>query len=131
LDKETSHITRNLSNRVCSYYSLATDLSGYSIKDEEKGWLDDIPPSLLDILKYVGKYYVPFLLANQAALKREEKQFAFEIEPGVRWEQPTFKYQSKCLDWLRESFQAVKDKKTLLAQLKGTGIEQMFAVSQL
>ena len=131
LDPKTSTITRSLSNRVCSWYSLTTDLSGLSLKDQDKGWITDIPPTLFQLLADVGKYYVPLLIANQVAYKKGEKEFSFKIDSGVTWTQPTFRYQSKCLDCLRETFESLTRKDDVLKALSGTGIEQLFTTSSL
>ena len=50
--------------------------------------------------------YAPFLLANAKALAKGEKSFRTEID-GRPWEQPSFPYQGKCLQWTRDEFAAL------------------------
>ena len=48
-----------------------------------------------------GRVYVPFLLANAAALASGAERVECEID-GKPWVQQPFPYQGKCLQWLRE-----------------------------
>eukprot|EP00747_Dinoflagellata_sp_TGD_P210665 gnl/TRDRNA2_/TRDRNA2_83926_c0_seq2.p1 gnl/TRDRNA2_/TRDRNA2_83926_c0~~gnl/TRDRNA2_/TRDRNA2_83926_c0_seq2.p1 ORF type:complete len:380 (+),score=52.90 gnl/TRDRNA2_/TRDRNA2_83926_c0_seq2:46-1185(+) len=129
LDRETSALTRAHSQRVCSWYASAQDLSGYSVADESAGWIDpakELPPTLKAIFQDVGRLYVPFLLANASALKSGKEAFSVKLDGGtVLWEQPTFKYQAKCLGWLREAFQSMSaaDQRWVLTAVAGTGTE--------
>ena len=59
LDPETSRMTRAMSGRVCAWYTYCVDLSGYSVADENVGWINTdaatpLPPTLVAILKLVG-----------------------------------------------------------------------------
>ena len=127
LDPNTSHITRTVSPRVCSWYSYCADLSGLSVLDESKGWFDaskPLPDTFIDLLKLVGKWYVPYLIANDSAFKGGRKSFEIELNDGnISWKQPTFKYQSKCLEWLRGKYLALSsfDKSRIDMALNCTG----------
>lgn len=123
LDPNTSSKTRDLSARVCAWYNTSFDLSGLSIKDESAGWLTSIPPTLYAILETVYKYYIPFLKANAKALNANQKQFSFEIQSGVKWEQPTFKYQAKCLQHLQDAYAMVKDDPWLRKECQGLKLD--------
>ena len=108
------------------------DLSGLSVASEGAGWIDpaeQIPATLKSILREVGRFYVPFMLANNAAVRRKEKEVQCALDGGaVQWVQPAFKYQSKCLVWLRERFAALsaEDERWVRVALRGTGCEVLF-----
>lgn len=127
LDRRTSDLTRARAPRVCAWYNTAIDLSGLSVVDEGAGWASTespVPPTLAAILRDVGRFYTPFLLANDAHFRRGDKTFACRLDGGrVEWRQPTFKYQSKCLGWIREEFGRLDaaSRKWVLAQLEPAG----------
>lgn len=72
---------------------------------------DDAPlkPVVEALLAEIGKVYVPFLRANEAAAQAGEETFAFEVD-GDPYEQGTFKYQLKCLADLRSRYAELSDK---------------------
>ncbi len=97
------------------------DVSG----EEEGTWIapeDPLPETVTDLLKIVGDVYFPFLLANAAALEKEEETFSVTLM-GATYEQGVFKYQAKCLKWLRDEYASLvgeaKDKADVV--LKDTG----------
>ena len=61
------------------------------------------------LLAEVGRVYVPFLLANEAAVLAEQKTFRIEID-GMPYEQGTFKYQIKCLADMRRRYARIEGK---------------------
>ena len=132
LDRETSHLTREISGRVCAWYSYSADLSGLSVVDENNGWLDankPLPDTFKALLQLVGKWYVPFFIANDIEFKRGNDTFECKLNDGkVAWEQPTFKYQSKCLDWICAQYNAldVASKTFVNKALNGTGCMELF-----
>jgi hypothetical protein len=68
-------------------------------------------------------------LANAEAVSAGKADFETQID-GRAWTQPTFPYQAKCLQWLRESYAALgsSDRALADAAFKGTGCEAMFAL---
>ena len=101
-----------------------------------------LPPTLTAILHEVGRCYAPFMLANDAAVRAGEpdvvaamdvvdRPHALRDGAGRRlvWRQPSFKYQSKCLGWLRASHARLPaDAMAWVgAVLDGTGCEALLA----
>ena len=112
--------------RVYAWTDIVDDLSGAPAPDD--GWLsaDDVRDALGELLAEVGRVYVPALLANAQALVAGEEQFATTID-GRPWEQPTFPYQGKCLQWIRDEYAALEpaDAKRVRAVFEGTGCEPL------
>lgn len=102
-----------------------------SILDENEGWFDaeNLPPTLLAIIEEVGRMYAPFMLGNAAAVDAGEREVDCLIDGGkVRWRQASFKYQHKCVGWLRDHYVSLPkaDRATVDGVMAGTGCEEMF-----
>lgn len=63
-------------------------------------------PMVEPILALIGEVYLPFLVANAAALEAGEAEVRFTAM-GHRFVQPPFRYQAKCLAELRRAWAAV------------------------
>lgn len=96
-------VTLQTSPRAYAWVELMEDLSGLEVGDG--GWFDadKIPPTIVALLKEVGRVYAPALLANAAAIAQGKESFETEID-GKRWTQQTFPYQAKCLQWIRNAY---------------------------
>jgi len=80
------------------------DMSGVDGEwDSADAPLPAIIPALLSV---IGQVYLPFLIANAAALEAGEDLVRFEAM-GLPYEQGVFKYQAKCLADLRARLAAV------------------------
>ncbi|CAJ1457908.1 unnamed protein product [Effrenium voratum] len=97
---------------VMAWVMKVDDLSGLEVPEDA---LHDVSPdwrppkSVMDMLSLCGETYMPFLLANEAAIKSGEKQVKVAIRNGVATHvQPTFKYQVLCLQVLREEFNKLR-----------------------
>jgi glutathione S-transferase len=113
--------------RVVAWVDDVDDLSGVEADDD--AWLrrDAVPATLRALLAEVGRVYVPFLLANAAALARRAAAVECTID-GRAWTQRPFPYQAKCLGWLREAWAALgaEDRAAARRLLDGTGCERVF-----
>ena len=87
---------------------------------------DITPETLKEILSELGRVYVPALLANAKAVQAGEKTWSTEID-GQLWEQRSFPYQAKCLQWINERYQSLSesDRVRVNTLLNETGCEEM------
>jgi glutathione S-transferase len=113
--------------RVVAWVDVVEDLSGLEPQDD--GWLDAtaVPSSVRALLAEIGRVYVPFLLANAAALDRGAARVECTID-GRAWVQKPFPYQRKCLGWLRGGREALAadERRRLDDAFAGTGCEALF-----
>ena len=114
--------------RMVNWVERTDDLSWWDVSGDE-GWAgrDAIPATTLALLPEIGRTYVPFLLANDAALAAGDETFSCVID-GHGYSQGTFVYQRKCLAWIREQYATlnVADRADVDALLAGTGCEALF-----
>ena len=125
-DPTSRAIAHQISPRTVGYTGLLEDQTGLEPKVTDWTNTDDMPETLKDILKEVGRVYVPALLANAKALQAGAKEWQTEID-GSRWTQQTFNYQGKCLHWINAEYQARgEDHRTRIDRLlAGTGCEHI------
>jgi glutathione S-transferase len=88
---------------VFPYLQLLEDASGI---DETWPTSISLSPSTEALLRLAGEVYLPFLEANEKAFDSGERSFSFSAL-GKHYSQDTFKYQVKCLHWLREEVLAL------------------------
>ena len=102
------------------------DQSGW--EPQPDGFIDanNVPDTLIEILRELGRTYVPVMLANAAALEQGLESVEAEVE-GKRWTQEPFPYQGKCLQWLRIEYARLSedDRKRVDEILAGTGCEAL------
>jgi glutathione S-transferase len=125
-DPTPAAIALDVAPRIVAWVDVVEDLSGLEPTDAD--WRTDVPDTLRALLAEVGRVYVPFLLANAAALQRGADRVECTID-GRTWVQQPFPYQGKCLRWLREAHAALEpdDRRTVDTHLRGTGCERLFA----
>ncbi len=116
--------------KVIVWVDRVDDLSWLSVPDNSgEGWLeiDGLGPCV-DLLHEVGRTYAPFMLANAAALTSGADEVVCEID-GMPYRQGPFKYQGKCLVWIRDDYKALAsaDRARVDTILDGTGCEALFA----
>lgn len=106
------------------------DDSGWLPVHGEEGWapLDDLPEGTKRMIAEAGRSYAPFMVANAEAVMSGADEVVCEID-GQTYRQGPFKYQGKCLEWLRADYATLSDadREHVDAVLAGTGCEVMFA----
>lgn len=70
--------------------------------------IEAIPAGLDALLKPMASVYLPYLLANEAAVLAEDAQVSYEVQ-DVAWTEPAKPYRLWCLDQLRRSYQQLDD----------------------
>lgn len=127
VEPTSAAITTATSYRVRAWVDLMEDLSGLAPKDEDWFLAEDTQAYLQPLLTEIGRTYAPAMIANAKAVMAGETEFETEID-GRPWTQPVFKYQAKCLGWLREDHSKLSDNErgAVDAMLAGTGCEMLF-----
>jgi len=118
--------------RVRAWVDLMEDLSGYEIEQQEWLSIEDSKVHLQDFLSEIGKTYVPTMLANEEAILDKKDSWDTKVL-GKTWMQKSFPYQKKCLQWLRDEFNALSkaEQDDFLNILNGTNCEQIFTWRKL
>ena len=113
--------------RVYAWTDVVDDLSGLNVEDDGFLARDEAKPVLGELFTEIGRVYVPALLANAKALVAGDDQMETTID-GRTWVQPSFPYQGKCLQWIREEYKALasEDSASVDTILEGTGCERLF-----
>ncbi len=101
-------MTEKLAPRVYAWVDMTDDLTGIVVHEEDWIGENSIPESLKDILREVGRGYVPVMLANAKALLAGDKVVE-AVVGGKPWVQNPFPYQGKCLQWIREKYAALSE----------------------
>lgn len=126
VEPTSARLTNKTSQRVRAWIDLMDDLSGVKPNDEDWISYDEAKEHLQPLLNEIGRTYVPAMLANAKAIQSGEDTFETQID-GRLWRQPVFKYQAKCLQWLRESYQekSNSDRKLIDSLILGSGCERI------
>lgn len=129
-DPTPAAIAREISPRTVAWVSIMEDQSGLESSNDDWCELEALPDTLKGILGEVGRVYAPALLANAKALAAGEKEWQAQID-GTRWNQQSFPYQGKCLQWIKEHYQALSDtdKARVNDLVDGTGCEQLIVAA--
>lgn len=114
--------------RVYAWVGWVDDLSGQEPAADDWFGRDALPPTLMALLREVGRVYVPVMLANARAVVAKEAEVRATVD-GQAWVQNPFPYQAKCLRWLREEFAALAEGDRAFAQeiLSSTGCAALVA----
>lgn len=115
--------------KVVNWVDRMDDLSWLPI-DGASGWsdLEALPAATNNLLEEIGRSYTPFMIANAQALVSGADEVMCDID-GKEYRQGPFKYQGKCLQWLREGYAALgdRDRDRVDRVLAGTGCEPLVA----
>jgi glutathione S-transferase len=80
-----------------------------------------LEPTLMPILQQqVGKFFIPWTLANAAAIAKGAEEFSVELA-GLNWNQKPQKYHARSLTALRQKYASIADKGAVDAILKRAG----------
>ena len=117
--------------KVCVWVEWVDDLAWLPVADAASdGWLavEDLGPVVRELLTEIGRTYTPFMPANAASLEAGADEVVCKID-GREYRQGPFKYQGKCLGWLRDGYAALSDgdRSRVDAVLEGTGCEALFS----
>ena len=100
----------------------------YKRQVHEEDWItfDQAEKNLSNIFEEIGKVYIPALLANSNAINQNEKTWTANID-GAEWNQRSFPYQAKCLQWINNEFHTLNDddQNQIMDFLKKTGCEDL------
>lgn len=120
-------VTLKTAPRVYAWVSLMEDQSGLEPRDADWMTPDAVAPTLIALLKEIGRVYPPVMLANAQALTTGAQMLTTEVD-GQPWTQPPFAYQAKCLQWIRASHAALPTAARAAVDriLAGTGCEALF-----
>ncbi len=102
-DPTPADICLDLAPRVYAWTEVVDDLSGQPAAEDAWMSVDRVSSVLGELLSEIGRTYAPVLLANASALKAGRAQMETTID-GDPWQQPTFPYQAKCLQWINEEY---------------------------
>ena len=111
--------------RAVNWIERVDDLSWWDV-DGDHGWFAELPPTTAELLGEIGRTYAPFMLANNAALLAGDDELVCKID-GHEYRQAPFKYQGKCLTWLRMAYVTLDDEARARVDrlLAGTGCETL------
>lgn len=128
VEPSSQALAREIAPRVVAWCDIVEDMSGLEV--DASGWMGRhaIPDTFPPLLGLIGRYYAPFLVANARALEAGADTVRCEID-GCAWVQEPFRYQGKCLGWLRDAYGelAEGDRNAVDALLAGTGCEAIVA----
>ena len=128
VDPTPAALTRKLSARVRGWIDRVEDLSGLSPENDDWIDADEAAEALRPLLVEIGRTYAPVMLANAKAVM-EGRDSVEAVVDGEPWTQTPFRYQAKCLGWLRDAYAALdtKSRAQVDGTLDGTGCEALFA----
>lgn len=120
-------LTLKIAPRVTAWVGIMEDQSGLEPTDDDWISLDAPPPTLAALLTEIGRVYPPVMLANAKAVMSGAAEVQATVD-GQVWSQQPFPYQAKCLQWLRQSHEALDGaaKAKVDALLEPAGLLPMF-----
>lgn len=106
------------------WVGMMDDLSGFEGSWETvSGNTEALTASpIFELLKLSGRYHLPMLTANQAAMEKRQKTYTIEVS-GIQYERKTLPRFLPCLPALQDHYNALSEsaKKTLYTPLTETG----------
>ena len=125
-DPTSREIALELSPRSVAWVDIMEDLSGFNLDSSHLLSIKDLPDTTFSIFEELSHGYVPAMIANSIAFKEGKETWSTKIDDQM-WEQKTFPYQAKCLEWIRDEFNELDqdDKTKVFNFLKETGCEKL------
>jgi len=124
-DPTSAAVAVSRAAKTVNWTDRMDDLSWLPVQ-RDQGWasLEALPPATTKLLHEIGSTYAPFMVANAQALLSGDAEVVCQIH-GETYRQGPFGYQGKCLQWLRNEYQALSetDQARVEAVLEGTGCE--------
>ncbi|MEE9280160.1 MAG: glutathione S-transferase N-terminal domain-containing protein [Myxococcota bacterium] len=126
-DPTSAEVAETLAPRVIAWLSHTDDLGWLEVCDQDWSTREEVRANVGPLLREIGHVYAPFLLANAAALESGAELVECEID-GHKWVQTPFRYQGKCLQWLREGRAGLgaEPRDWVDEVLAGSGCETLF-----
>ncbi|MEE2930230.1 MAG: glutathione S-transferase family protein [Pseudomonadota bacterium] len=127
VEPTSAAITARVSQRIRAWIDIMDDLSGLEPAEDDWFSAEEAKEALAPFLAEIGRTYAPSMVANARAINAGEDSFETEID-GRPWTQPVFKYQAKCLGWLREAHGELSgnERGAVDDVLTGSGCEILF-----
>ena len=125
-DPTSREIALELSPRSVAWVDIMEDLSGFNEDSSHLLSIENLPETTFSIFEELSHGYVPAMIANSIAFKEGKETWSTKIDDQM-WEQKTFPYQAKCLEWIRDEFNELDqdDKTKVFNFLKETGCEKL------
>jgi len=127
-DPTPTTVAATLAPKVINWVDRMDDLSWLPVSSDQ-GWVasDNLPEATHRLLHEIGQTYAPFMLANLDALNSGADEVECTIA-DYQYRQSPFRYQGKCLQWLREAHQNLDSEARHRVDniLDGTGCETLF-----
>ena len=125
-DPTSREIALELSPRSVAWVDIMEDLSGFNEDSSHLLSIENLPETTFSIFEELSHGYVPAMIANSIAFKEGKETWSTKIDDQM-WEQKTFPYQAKCLEWIRDEFNELEqdDKTKVFNFLKETGCEKL------
>ena len=126
VEPTSANILQKRSQRLRAWFYQLEDLSGLEPTDDDWAEPEVLKVVLRNLLHEIGATYVPVMLANHEAINAGSNQFETTVL-GKTWTQPTFPYQAKCLQWIREAYfrMDVESRHAVLDVIRDSGCEQL------
>ena len=130
-DPTPAKLTASQFPRIHAWVGKMEDQCGWEPDDHGFVGSEDFPDTLKDLLREVGRTYVPVMLANAAAIDQGLEQVELTVE-GKPWQQEPFPYQAKCLQWLRIEYAKLDetDRERVDGLLANTGCERLLMLPE-
>lgn len=127
IEPTSAKLTSDTSQRVRAWVDIMEDLSGLKPSDDDWFSAEEASEALGPLLAEIGRTYAPAMIANAKAVMNGDATFEADID-GRHWTQPTFKYQEKCVSWMRDDHAGLSDNErgAIDAVLSGSGCEALF-----